>query len=140
MKIMMIQATMLNAINADGVVEALIGQLRGNSLYLTIRNESVKYSIIHYTHVVKMSKQKGLEIFWLNSDGGEAEVHINKFAKRNIDIQITDVKKDLFYVMAKSFGFKVQNHTLFNNTAVWFEFARARDGSKVTVFCEDESQ
>ena len=87
-----------------------------------------------------MSKIKGLEIFWLNSAGGKAEVHINKFAKRNTDIQISNVKADLFFAMSKSFGLKVQKNTYEHNSATWFEFARARDGSKVTVFCEDESQ
>ena len=87
-----------------------------------------------------MSKQKGLEIFWLNSAGGKAEVHINKFRAGHTDIQVTDVKEDLFFAMAKSFGLKVQKNTYDYNSATWFEFARARDGSKVTVFCEDESQ
>ena len=86
--------------------------------------------------MVKLSKQKGLEIFWLNLAGEKAEVHINKHAVGHIDVQVTDVGEDLFKRMATAFGLKMREH----KNVRWFEFARARDGSKVTVFCEDESQ
>ena len=83
-----------------------------------------------------MSKQKGLEIFWLNMAGEKAEVHINKHAVGHIDVQITDVSEDLLYNMVVSFGLKMREH----KGVRWFEFARARDGSRVTVFCGGESQ
>ena len=83
-----------------------------------------------------MSKQKGLEVFWLNNAGGEAEVHINKFRTGHIDIQVTDVSEELFVRMSEVFGLEVTEY----KKCKWFEFARARDGSKVTVFCEDENQ
>ena len=87
-----------------------------------------------------MSKQKDLEIFWLNNAGGKAEVHINRFRSGHIDVQVTDVKADLFFAMAESFGLKISKALDDNDVVRWFEFARARDGCKVTVFCEDESQ
>ena len=83
-----------------------------------------------------MSKQKGYGIFWLNDDGCNAEVHINKYSTGHIDIQVTDVSEDMFECMAKSFGLKVREC----KGVRWFEFARARDGSRVTVFCGDGSQ
>ena len=83
-----------------------------------------------------MSKQKGLETFWLNMAGEKAEVHINKHAVGHIDVQVTDVGEDLFKRMATAFGLKIRGH----KGVRWFEFARARDGSRVTVFCGGESQ
>ena len=84
-----------------------------------------------------MSKQKGLEIFWLNQAGSKAEVHINQYVRTgHADIQISDVSKKLFDRLVESLGLKVTK----SGKYAWFEFARARDGSKVTVFCEDESQ
>lgn len=77
---------------------------------------------------------KEFEVFWLNQGDDKAEVHINKYSTGNVDIQINGVSEQTLNLLAKQLGLEVRKSPRTEDVAVWIEFARARDKSKVTIF------